>query len=169
MTNNTSAIVLRLMTHVHLMHSVEQVCIMQDVVRIRLSGIMYDVRTNGHTFLVHELEDSCMSTTKAARDLEAKLNGEREAVPVHGLKIQPHWPPIIDKYTQSMSPHYIQEYTEHCGGPDLDALKTKKIWVRSHLLEFWRANGLNNFLDHVLFIEGRIRRDELFKEIQKHC
>ncbi len=134
-------------------------------VRIKIGTTLFDIRGSYPMFVVHEIEGGCMRGSDAAREIEKQLNGE----PIIEVEdFDAHDPEVGDAlcdHVDSMRVQDVQNYSESCGGPDLDPIDRQRTWLKAHFLH--KANNLPELLEEVLSIEGKERKNQLRKVLIK--
>lgn len=159
----TSHLIDIMITHLKEIRKVSNVNILGDgVVRFNLDGKCYHIDGQYPLITVNEIESVFMTGSKAAREIELQLNGE----PVVDLEEDSHldcpeFHDMLCAHVDSMDDHTVQEYSEHCGGPDLDTMQTQRTWLKTHFLHM--SYNKPALLDIVHMLEGPVRKSQLAK------
>lgn len=134
-----------------------------EAVRFHLKGTAFDVRGKFPLFTVHEIESHCMSYSKAAKEIEAQLNGD----PIVELEESVNDEALTDvliAHVDSMDEQHVRAYNEECGGPDLDSINVQRTWLKTHFLHI--GHNTPSLLETVLFVEGSERSDILAEAVK---
>ena len=135
----------------------------RDAVRFRLKTKLFDVRGKFPMFTVHEVEANCLSYTKAAKEIEAQLNGE-PIVELDETVNDEALTDVLIAHVDSMDEQHVRAYNEECGGPDLDPINMQRTWLKTHFLHI--GHNTPDMLETVLFMEGKERRNSLAEAVK---
>lgn len=130
----------------------------KSAVRFHLKGKQFDVRGKFPLLSVHEVESHCLSYSKAAKEIEAQLNGD----PIEEIEDNSHdtaLDEVLLAHVDSMEEDRVRAYNEECGGPDLDPINMQRTWLKTHFLHI--GHNTPDLLETVLMMEGQERHDAL--------